>query len=119
MTLLAAQATLRNRSIRIGQETPLVFRIQPRARHNARADMRSDFVLVGVNDRIECGSIDQALFNKQGFERLYAKRQIRRNRLMVVIVVVFLRMLRLPTLWVRGEGRRAGRRALQKTAPGK
>lgn len=116
MALLASQAKLGNRRVRIGQETALIFRIHPRACDNARTDMRADFMLVGVDDRIECSSIDQSFFDEKRFQRFYAKRQIRRNCLMVVIVVVFLPVLRLPALWIRDEGCSTGCRALQETA---
>jgi len=70
--------------------------------------MRADFMLVRVDDRIECSSIDQSFFDEKRFQRFYAKRQIRRNCLMVVIVVVFLPVLRLPALWIRDEGGSTG-----------
>ena len=75
-------------------------------RNDARTDVRSYFVLVCINHRIESGTIDEPLFDKKRFERLHTQGQVRRNCLMLVVVIMILVLQRLSStagLWSCGE----------------
>jgi hypothetical protein len=74
---------------RIGEKPLLEFGIDPSARHDARAVARPDFVLVGIDQGIERGRIDQALFDQQRLERHHPQGRVR-WQLLVVMVHPFL-----------------------------
>ncbi len=60
----------------IREQPLLVGRVYPGPRHDPRAVARPDLVLERVNERVERGGIDQALFDEQRLERLDAERQV-------------------------------------------
>ena len=70
------------------QQALLVGGIDPGPGHDARAVARAHLVLVRVDQRVERGTIDQALFDQKRFQRLDPQGRIGRNDLMVVAVFV-------------------------------
>jgi len=113
-TLLAPDNTqFRHRIAGICHETLLIFRINPCVRNNPRTKMRADFVLVSIDDSVKRGAIDKSLLHQKRFEGLHAQRHVRRNGLMVVIVVMFMRLLcGVSSLGTRGQSRGARSRFL-------
>ena len=85
--LAADVAELGDRRGRVGQQALLVGGVDPGARHHARAVARPDLVLVGVDQRVERGRIDQPLLDQQRFERLHPQGRVRGQFLVVVIVI--------------------------------
>ena len=72
----------------VGQQALVVVEINLGPRHDSGTIAGSDFVLVGINQRIKRGAIDKALVDQKGFERLHPQRRIRRNHLVIVVMVV-------------------------------
>ena len=87
--LHAAIAQFSDGSVGVSHQALFVGRISPRTCHHACAVSGTDLVLVRVNQRIEGHPIHQALFTER-FERFHAQREVRRNRLVLVFVVMFL-----------------------------
>jgi hypothetical protein len=54
---------------RVLKQLPAEVRIDPGLGDGARAAMRADFVLVGLDDGIERGRLDIAFFGQDGFQR--------------------------------------------------
>ena len=84
LALLAAIAKLCDRVIGVRQQTLLVCWIAPGLRDHAGAVARSDLVLERVDERVERVAIHQSFFDQQGFERLHAQRQVRRDCLVLL-----------------------------------
>lgn len=82
--LSAGVAQFGDRGRRVRQQPFLVGGIDPRARNHPRTIPWPDFVLHGVDQRVERGAIHQALFHEQRLERLDAQREIGRDGLMLV-----------------------------------
>lgn len=70
---------------RIGEKPLLEFGIDPGTRHQPGAVARPDFVLVGIDQCIERGRIDETLLDKQGFERHHPQGRVRWQLLMVMV----------------------------------
>ena len=58
---------------RVREQALAVSRIGPRFGDDARAVARPDAGLVGVDDRVDCGRIDQAFFREYCFQSLHAR----------------------------------------------
>jgi hypothetical protein len=69
LALKAGIAKLRDGRGGVRQQSGLIRWIHPGSGHNARAVARSDLVFVIFDDRVQCGRIDQALFDHQRFQR--------------------------------------------------
>ena len=79
LALLAAETEFRDRLVGVRQQALLVGGINPGPRHHLRAVARANLVLVGVDQRVERGPIDQSLFDEQRFQRLHSQGHVRRN----------------------------------------
>jgi hypothetical protein len=86
----AGVTEFRDRSRGIGQQALLVGRIDPGLRYHPRAVARTDLMLVGIDQCIKSCRIDQPLLDQQRFERLDAKGEVRRNRMVAVNILFFL-----------------------------
>src|SRR5262249_52667872 len=54
----------------VGEEALSERRVDPRPRHQAGAVARSNFALVGVDDRVQSGRVNQPPFDQELLERL-------------------------------------------------
>ena len=88
----ASEAELPDGGSAVGEQTLFESRIDPGARHYLRAVARTDLMFVGVNQRVERGGIDQALFHQQRFQRFDPQCGTGRNQGMFVLVVGLLRV---------------------------
>ena len=86
--LAARVAELGDRGGGVGKQARLVGGIHPRAGDDAGAVARTDLCLVGVDNGVERGGIDEALFDQQRFERFDAQGDIGGDGLVVVVVIV-------------------------------
>ena len=57
----------------IRKQRTLVVRVDPGLGHGARAVVRTNFGLIGLDDEIERGGVDVAFFGQDGFERTHPK----------------------------------------------
>src|SRR6516165_5969112 len=99
----------------VGQEPLLVRGVHPRSGDHAGAVSGTDLGFEGVDDEIERRPIHEPLLDQQRLERLDPQREIRRNRL--VIVVVVLRVIAVVLMRLGCERCGAGGRGLQKVSP--
>jgi len=99
LTLPASVAQLGDRSWCVLQQTSLESGIDPRARHDLRSITGTNFVLHGIDQRVERGPVHQTFFHQERLERLDAQREVRRDRLVRVRLVSTLahRMLPAPS----------------------
>ena len=88
LALAPAEAELGRGGRAVGEEPRPEGGIAPRPRDDPRAVARPDLRLVGLDDEVERGRIDIALFDQHGFERADAQRRLGEFRAVVVIVVV-------------------------------
>jgi hypothetical protein len=65
-----------------------VGRIGPGLGHHAGAVARADLLLVGLDQKVERGRIDIALFGQHGFQRAHAQLGFRELGMLVVVMVV-------------------------------
>ena len=89
LALAAAVAQGSDRRGGVAQQPFPEGRIAPGAGHHPRAVLRSDPVLIGVDQLVESGRIDQPLLDQQQLERLDAQRHVR-GRLGVVMGVMLV-----------------------------
>jgi len=64
---------LSDRAGPISEEASLVFGVDPRTSDDPRAVARTNLVLIGIDQGVECSLIDEPLLDKQRFERHYAQ----------------------------------------------
>ena len=62
---------------RVFQQPSLELGVGPGAGDDAGADMRADLGLEGLDDLVERGRIDIALFGQDGFERAHPQLHVR------------------------------------------
>src|SRR5262249_36878135 len=72
----------------VSKKTLLVGWVGPGASNDAGAITRADFVLVGVDERIERGAVNQTFLDQERFESFDTEREVGRNGLMIVIMSV-------------------------------
>jgi hypothetical protein len=74
----------------IGEQAPLEFGITPGFGDDASAVVRPDLGLIGLDDGVERGRIDIALFGKHRFQRAHAQLHFRQLRAVIVMIVVLM-----------------------------
>ncbi len=90
LALAPAIAQLGDGRSGVVQKAGLVGRIAPSPGDHPRAVARTDLVLIGVDDRIQGGRIDQALLDHQRFQRLDPQGPVRRRLLAMAVVVMMI-----------------------------
>jgi hypothetical protein len=90
LTLPAGKTELGERRGRVLEKPLLVLRIDPCPSDDARPVARADLVLHGVDDGVESREVHEAFLDEERLERLHPEREVGRNVLVIVIVVVFL-----------------------------
>src|SRR5919201_6514184 len=56
--------------------------------HHARAGMRADLSLIGLDDEIERGGVDVSLLGQDGLERAYAQLPLGELRAVLIVLVL-------------------------------
>ena len=84
---------MRDRLRRVGEQRLLEVRIGPGLGDDARAVVRADLGLVGLDDGVERGRIDVALLGQDRLERAHAQLRLGELRAVVVIMVVVVTMI--------------------------
>jgi hypothetical protein len=96
-SLVSGIAEFADRSGATCEQALFVRWIDPRSRNYPRTIARADFVLVGIDQRIKCRSINQTFFNQQGFQGFDSQSDVRRNVLVnVTLGVPMIRYGRRP-----------------------
>lgn len=68
--LTPAEIKFTQNRVSIGQKPGFERVISPGPGNQTRAYLRADFILVGVNDELQGGRVNQTLFSKDGFQSL-------------------------------------------------